>query len=441
MAETTAHERSAQVNEFRKGRKTAKQLMGMSIFSLADGATQGQVHDVVYNPRQGRLVGFTVVKDAGFFSRGEARFLPVDDIHALGDDAITIEDAARLQNFAGKDVNDLAREAGEPVLGKRLLTEDGSFLGAIDDVLIDQTSRNVVAYEVSGGIFADMMRGQTDIPVDNIISIGSEVVIVPASVKAMVEEAKGGLTAVASAAGEKAGEFKDTASEKLAAARTETSEYVDDKEADYARGKTAGETVLDDAGNILVPIGAMITDADIANARAAGRLHALAASAGKMQGSDFVETVKEKYAAGVDAVKTKTGEMVDSAKDKQGDALVGRITGKAVLLDDGATLVPANHVVTQADADAAQVAGKLGALTAAIISETVSDAKEHVGAAYQNAAARVDTAVVTPAPTVAALPVTAAPVTVVIEHPENVTVQTPGAAEVGVPVVKTDNAI
>lgn len=441
MADTTAHERSAQVNEYRKGRKTAKQLIGMPIFSLTEGANQGEVHDVVYSPREARLIGFTVVKNAGFFSRGETRYLTAENIHAIGEDAVVIQDATHLQDYAGKDVNDFAKEAGEPVIGKRLLTDDGTFLGAIDDVLIERDNRKVVAYEVSGGVWQDMMKGQTDVPVDNIISIGEDVVIVPASVKAMVQEAKGGLSAVASAAGEKAGELKDTASEKLAAARTETSEYVDDKEADYARGKTAGETVLDDAGNILVPIGTMITDADIANARAAGRLHALAASAGKTQGGDFVDTVKEKFAAGVDAVKVKTGELVDSAKDKQGDSLVGKITGKAVLRDDGTTLVLANHVITQADSDAAQAAGKLGALTAAVITESVDNAKDSAARAYDNAAARADAPAVAAAPAVVAQPAATAPVTIVIEHPENVTVQTAGETSLAPSVVKPDSAL
>ncbi len=434
----SAADKARRQTALRETCSTGKQLIGMSVISLADGEVQGQIHDVIYNPLQGRLVGFTVSRGGGFLSRGETFYLAADNVRAVGEDAVTVESARALSPVEGS-VSDAAEDAGQPVLGKRLMTENGKFLGNIDDVLIDRESRRVVAYEVSGGLWHDMMKGQTDIPVEHITSIGHDVVIVPEFVKAQVEETTGGLTATAEAAKEKAAEIKDAAAEKIEETRTSAAIAIENQEADYARGKVAGRDVFLDEANtqLLVRSGEMITDAHIVQATAAGKMHALAAAAGYAHASDLAHSAREKAGDLADAARAKAADLSEAAKDKQGDLLVGKTTGRAVVSDAGLLLVPDNHVVTDADVFASRAGGKLGDLSAAVGASYVEDARERAAAAYDNAKEKAGDAYdaarerdAASAPAAAPAVVAATTPTVVIQNPEHVLVQSPDAATV-----------
>lgn len=423
----SAADKARHQTALREGRSTGKQLIGKSVISLADGEEHGHIHDVVYNPAEGRLIGFTVTRGGGFLSSGETFYLAANELHAIGQDAVTIDSPAQLQAIPGASVSEVAEDTGQPVLGKRLMTENGKFLGNIDDVLIDRESRRVVAYEVSGGLFHDMMKGQTDVPVNHIISIGHDVVIVPEFVEAQIEEATGGLAAVA-----------DAAKTKVAEARTSAAEAIEQKEADYARGKTAGRAVfLDDANTrTLVREGETITDAHVNQAIGAGKLHALAAAAGYAQAGDLAHTAREKASDLAHTAREKAGDLSEAAKDRFGQTLVGKTTARAVVSDTGVLLVPDNHVVTESDVFAARAAGKLDTLAGAVGATYVEDARERAGDAYDSAKDRVEDTVeaarARAAAHQAAQPAAAAAAgapTIIIQNPEQVIVQAdPNAA-------------
>lgn len=288
--------RAEVVTDNRAGRSTATQLIGMPVIALDTGANEGEIHDVVYNPRAARLVGFTVLKGAGFFGGGTTRYLADSAVHAIGTDAVVVQSAGSLEERGG-DVNDIAKDAGEAVLGKRLMTDDGSFLGSIDDVLIERETRRVVAYEVSGGIFQDLYKGQADVPVDHIISIGKDVVVVPASLREKMDTAKGGLLGAASAA-----------QERIDEARTTTAAAIERSEADYARGKIVGSDITEESGEVIVPEGAVITDDHIHRCIAAGKLHALAAAAGMEQAAAATTSARDTFADAGAALQERYAE-------------------------------------------------------------------------------------------------------------------------------------
>jgi len=463
----TPQERAAQVTKNRKGLSTGRSLIGKPVITLDSGTEIGQTHDVVYNPREGRLIGFTLLQGAGLFSRGDTYWLPAEDIHALGEDAVTIQNADHIMRVEG-DVNDYAAQAGDHVLGKRLMTEDGKFLGAIDDVLIERTSKNVTAYEVSGGVFQDMYKGQTDVPIKTVTSIGRDVVIVPSFVQEMVEEPKGGLVAATAAAQVKATEMGHEAAVGVATARTQAAESIERKEAEYTLGKQAERDVMNEANVPIVLTGQMITPGHIQHAISAGKMHALAASAGYDQAGDAVAAGKDKAGNLADSAKVKLAQAGNAIEDKHGELLLGKTTGRAVLSETGLPLIPANHVITESDVMVARATSTLDDLTLAVGAAVLDAGKEHVAAAYDAtrigavnaydttkagavnaydaASARIAEAQATPAVETVAAPVTTAlaavpavtasapPVTIIIEHPDNVTVETPGTA--GKPVAE-----
>lgn len=381
-----ASERVGEAKSVREGKKTGKEMMKMPVISLSDGATLGEVLDVIYNPTQGRLIAVTIPVGGGLFGGGKTLLLRTEDIFSIGQDAITVKDpnAAREVDRSAKD---FGNEAGEAVIGKRLMTEDGSFLGNVVDVLIDRESRRIVAYEVSGGTWNDLMRGQTDVPVEHITSIGTDVVIVPTSVKDHVDEVSGGLIGTAQVAGEKLTDVKDAAAERIGEVRTVVSEKVEDKEIDYAIGKVAGSDVRDDAGHFIVHTGETITEAHVQQALAANKMHALTISAGRAHAADLYDAAKEKTAAGVEVLKEKAGDAQEAFKDKQAEFLVGKTAGRDVTKTDGSVFVHGGAVITEADVATAREDGRLAELTAAVGTQALTDAKDAVVEKYDEAKA------------------------------------------------------
>lgn len=360
--------RATAAAEFRRDKKTGKALLGMPIISLTNGEKIGEVHSVVYSAREGRLLYVTIPHGGGLFGGGNTLKLRVEDFHSLGEDAITVQDGSKLIEL-DRNVKDVESEAGEDILGKRLMTDDGSFLGTIDDVLIDRHSRKLVAYEISGGLWRDITRGQSDIPIDFVGTIGKDVVIVPAHVKEQALIDNGGLSGVLS-----------SAQEKIDDGRTRASLAIEDKEADYAVGRVAADDVSTEDGTVIVRKGETITEEHVQHAMLTERMHALAIVAGKGQAGDLV-----------DAAKAKAADLGEAAQNKQAEMLVGKTTGRDVFADDANTVVmiPAGTLLETHHVEAARTAGKLGAVTTAVGANAFDTAKEKAAGAYDSAKERV----------------------------------------------------
>lgn len=394
-APTTAA-RTEAAADFREGKRTGKSFIGMPVISLADGERKGTVHDVVYSAREGRLLYFTVPVSGGFFGGGKTLLLDAVDIKSVGKDAITIANSDLLRE-QDRNVKQVAEDSGESIVGKRLMTEDGDNLGSIDDVLIDPATFLIVAYQVSGGLWHDLMRGQTDVPVEMVLNVGKDVVVVPSSVKQVVERTSGGLLGT------------------FGVARTQISETLEDKEADYALGKTSGSDVTFDDGRVLVRQGETITEGHIQEALMSDKMHALAAAAGFHQAGEAWDTTKDKAGDAWDATKAKAAELGDKAQEKQGELLIGRTTGRPVVDDAGMTVVPEAKVVDQMDVDKARAAGKLNDLTTAVATKPKD--------ALADRRPRSQT-YLAPAPTALKPPADPAPSSTTVIHADHVVVQT-----------------
>ncbi|RYG33978.1 hypothetical protein EON81_16780, partial [bacterium] len=335
--------------EYRAGRKTGKGLIGMEVITLDNGEKKGTVHDVIYSAQQGRLLYLTVPVGGGLFGGGKTLLLDAQNIRSIGNDAITVDSSLSLVEQE-RDVKKVAEESGDVIIGKKIMTEDGDNLGSVVDVLIDASDYKIVAYEVSGGIWSDLMRGQTDVPSSNVVSVGKDVIVVPNSVKADVERPSGGLLGFTSSAQEK----------------------IEEKEADYALGKVSGSDVTFEDGMYLVRKGDRITEEHVRNAMLGGKIHALAAAAGFHQAGEAWDATKVKATELGEATKVKASELGEKVQEKQGDLLIGRTAGRSVVDETGMTIVPEAKVIDQLDVDKARAAGKLNDLTmaAATKSET-----------------------------------------------------------------------
>ncbi|MDI9889217.1 PRC-barrel domain-containing protein [Streptomyces sp. HNM0645] len=106
------------------------------------------VKDIVFDPVKGGISCFTL-KDRGLSAGPLKRALLWKKVHALGPDAVMIRDEAVLEDDEEAVRQQLDAPGWGNVLGARMLTEEGTSLGTVTDVVLE-TGRTpkVIGYEV-----------------------------------------------------------------------------------------------------------------------------------------------------------------------------------------------------------------------------------------------------------------------------------------------------
>jgi uncharacterized protein YrrD len=163
-------------------------VIGLKVVTLNEGKKLHRVEDIVYDP-QSNQVRALVLDPGGWFQ--DAKVILMEDVYNIGHDAVVIaseslvkkasEIASRVANIAKHD-HDLTRT--------RVITDTGTELGRISDILFDPKSGQVEEFEVSQG-FKNFQSGKKTVRVDHIITIGEDVTVVRSSTEQYLEEQAG----------------------------------------------------------------------------------------------------------------------------------------------------------------------------------------------------------------------------------------------------------
>ena len=168
---------------------TGSAIRGLPVVTI-DGEDVAEVRDVIYSPEAGRIVGLTLNK-RGFLAGRRREVLPAETIRAIGRDAVMVDDQAALTlpEDAPPDVGE--PPSGRDVTGDDVLTEQGTSLGEVRDVVVLVGSTGeVVGYEIetaSGGI------GYIPLPAQ--LAVSGSALVVPDATKEFVEDDLVGLGA------------------------------------------------------------------------------------------------------------------------------------------------------------------------------------------------------------------------------------------------------
>ena len=159
----------------------SKQINGLAVIDIADGTKLGSLEGAFLDPAGKRIVGFGVVPSDG---AGGAAFVAADAVHAVGPDALTVDDASKLSaapvGAAGAGLVDL----GE-LIKQKVVTEGGAFVGQVASVEFDERSFLLTQVEVSPGRF----KSNTAVPIEHVVSIGGDMLVVADAVVAADDEA------------------------------------------------------------------------------------------------------------------------------------------------------------------------------------------------------------------------------------------------------------
>ena len=125
----------------------ARDLLTQPVVTL-QGDDVAEVRDVVYDSEHGKLLGFTLNKRAFFGGKLRER-LPIGSVHSIGKDAIMVRSDDDLVD--AKDAPDAVAAASPDrnVIGDAVLTERGTQLGEVTDVILALGEHaRAVGYEI-----------------------------------------------------------------------------------------------------------------------------------------------------------------------------------------------------------------------------------------------------------------------------------------------------
>ncbi len=188
------------------------EVASLPVVTLA-GDDVAQVKDIVFSADGGAVVGFTLA-GRGLLSGPLKQSLSWDHIVGLGPDAVMIADADALKPV--RDVLDAAASteagagSGGNVLGDRVLTDTGTDLGKVADVVIEYDNAvgggcDVVGYEIEA---SEALKASTSkntkntrllLPLPDTLAVSSEHVMVPASAEGFVSDDLAGFGAAVQA--------------------------------------------------------------------------------------------------------------------------------------------------------------------------------------------------------------------------------------------------
>lgn len=153
--------------------RTTKELSGLAIIDIRDGKKLGTVGETVISPDDGRLLGF-VIKSAGFLSQDESA-VEIEDVRSIGADAVTVEGEEIVHRIAAMpEPFQQARSGDRTLIGRKVVTQGGSLVGKIADLVISEDERRTTGMVLESGMFE---RGDA-LSADRIVSVGPDVVIV-----------------------------------------------------------------------------------------------------------------------------------------------------------------------------------------------------------------------------------------------------------------------
>jgi uncharacterized protein YrrD len=125
----------------------ARDVLSTPVVTL-QGDDVAEVRDVVYDGARGMLLGFTLNK-RGFFGGKLRERLPIESVHAIGKDAVMVRSDDDLVDMHAAPAAVAAAPADRDVIGDAVLSESGTKLGEVTDVIftLGENGR-AVGYEV-----------------------------------------------------------------------------------------------------------------------------------------------------------------------------------------------------------------------------------------------------------------------------------------------------
>lgn len=176
----------------------AKELIKRPVVTLA-GEDVAELKDIVYAGEAGEVAGFTL-NGRGLFAGPSKSALPWTSVHGLGRHAVMITDESVLEDRKAVLEKAARSGGGGDVLGSQVLSDSGTDLGKIVDVILEIGDKaDVVGYEIDSSPALGKDGRTVLIPLPDALAVSGEALMVPASAVEFVSDDLSGFGAAVDA--------------------------------------------------------------------------------------------------------------------------------------------------------------------------------------------------------------------------------------------------
>lgn len=191
--------------------RKSKQFQGMSVVSLEEGQQIGSVGGLVINPAL-KNVAALIIEQKGWFR--EQKFVHFSKVHSIGDSVITIDRVNRAEK--GTSLPEILKLFKERVsiTGSRLVAENGTVLGMVEEYYVDLQTGDIVGLEFSGGTVNNLFRGSAFLDINYVRTLGASIIICNNSSLENIVKMDGGLQETLKSFRENTGHLLETTFQK-----------------------------------------------------------------------------------------------------------------------------------------------------------------------------------------------------------------------------------
>jgi uncharacterized protein YrrD len=249
--------------------KKSRDVVGLPVIELTEGRSLGRVQSLIVNPGTRRVEAMEVGERS--LLKTKTKLIPFGKLRSIGTDAITLQDFDAVQN--PEDYPELASLMERNLIGSRVVTEDGTLAGTIEDFSFDP------ANGVMAKLFlqVEKTRGYLAFSIDVVNNFGRDFIIVREDYLTAAREIDPGQA-------ERSGR--------------QIVHSLEVKAIEFALGREVGQDVLDDNGGYIIHKGDKVTSEAIDLAREKNRLTQLLIAAGVGELLDGVDFTREKLDTG-----------------------------------------------------------------------------------------------------------------------------------------------
>jgi len=241
--------------------KQSAEIVGLPLISILSGCEVGSVRDLIINPDQGAVEYLLITRGPWYSS---PQVLPFSAVLGVGEDAVTTESEASLTALEQSAEARKLLERGVKVIGTRVMTRKGKFIGQVEEILIDEESG-----QIAGCLLASRGEGEAPllIPSDKVLTFGPQVLVV-------AETAGGGEPSpgLPPKQAEKSSDDRPQAAVNQAAYENGGSLQVfEERQKRFLLGKRVGRTIVADSGEVIAREGETVTEEMLEKAKQAGK--------------------------------------------------------------------------------------------------------------------------------------------------------------------------
>lgn len=166
--------------------KKSKEIVNSPVISIQEGQEVGIVKELIVNAEK-KGVEFLLVEKSEGAREGEIMAIPFRETIGVGDYAVTIESQGTLMDLSKMNIAGNLLDKKTEIIDEKVITRKGKLLGTVTEYTVDPDNGSIPEIHL---ISEENTGEENKIPLEEIISIGQQLVIVTEEAAKYVEKEK-----------------------------------------------------------------------------------------------------------------------------------------------------------------------------------------------------------------------------------------------------------